>query len=355
MNGILTQYMMRAIITTTALVLLVLLALAGLFDFISELDDMQGGYQSAQVVLFTLLRLPLSAFSMMPLATLIGSLLALGGIAAHSEIIVMRASGLSVKRLAGMVAITGAVLLVFSALLGEYIGPPLDYFARNMRQEARSGKNAEESGNETWVKDGPVIMHLERVSTEFEFGRIYLFRMQSDNTLDSITTAENSGIDDNDRWVLENVRETKFKNDGVQVVESPRAVESFDIGAETLGISLIKPQSLSGRGLWSYIRYLKRNTLDAGRYETELWYRIARTATIMIMPVLALAFVFGSVRSGGAGARLMIGIVIGLAYYLSSELLANSGQVFNLDPAVIAWLPSATLALFTLIALNRIR
>ena len=92
MNGILSQYMMRSIVTTTALVLIVLLALAGLFNFIGELDDVQNAYQSPQVVLFTLLQLPLVAFSMMPLASLIGSLLALGGIAAHSEIIVMRAS-----------------------------------------------------------------------------------------------------------------------------------------------------------------------------------------------------------------------------------------------------------------------
>ena len=104
-----------------------------------------------------------------------------------------------------------------------------------------------------------------------------------------------------------------------------------------------------------YIAYLKRNNLDARRYETELWYRIARTATIVVMPVLALAFVFGSLRTGGAGARLMIGVVIGLAYYLASEMLANSGQVFNFEPAVIAWLPSALLVLVTVIALRRIR
>ncbi len=73
------------------------------------------------------------------------------------------------------------------------------------------------------------------------------------------------------------------------------------------------------------------------------------------MPVLALAFVFGSLRTGGAGARLMIGVVIGLAYYLASEMLANSGQVFNLNPAVVAWLPSAILFLVTLFALDRIR
>lgn len=355
MNGILSQYMMRSILAATALVLVVLLALAGLFEFIAELDDTQGDYQTPRVILYTMLRLPQLAFEMLPVAALIGALLGLGSLAANSEIVVMRSAGLSVRKLAVMVSMTGLVLLVFTGLLGEFIGPPLDYFARNMRLEARFEQDDERLGNATWVRDGPVILHLERVSSEFEFGAIYMFLLNDDHGLASIARAENSGIDDDDRWILENLHETRFRDDGVQVVESSVAIESFNIDAEVLGISLVKPQSLSGRGLLSYVSYLKRNNLDARRYETELWYRIARTATVLIMPVLALAFVFGSLRTGGAGARLMIGVVIGLAYYLASEMLANSGQVFNFDPAVIAWLPSALLAIVTVVALNRIR
>ncbi|MDH3431011.1 MAG: LPS export ABC transporter permease LptG [Gammaproteobacteria bacterium] len=355
MNGILSQYMMRTILAMTALVLVVLLALAGLFEFIAELDDTQGDYQTPRVILYTALRLPQLAFEMLPVAALIGSLLGLGALAANSEIIVMRAAGLSIKKLSAMVAVTGFVLLVFTALLGEFIGPPLDYFARNMRMDARYQKDDARLGNATWVRDGPVVLHLERVSSEFEFGRIYLFRFDDDHGLASIAKAENSGIDKDDRWILENLRETRFRDDGVQVVASSVAVESFDINAEVLGISLVKPQSLSGRGLLSYVAYLKRNSLDARRYETELWYRVARTATVIIMPILALAFVFGSLRTSGSGGRLMIGVVIGLAYYLASEMLANSGQIFNFDPAVIAWLPSAMLAVVTIYALNRIR
>jgi lipopolysaccharide export system permease protein len=182
-----------------------------------------------------------------------------------------------------------------------------------------------------------------------------MFLLNDRNGLSAIARAENSGIDDDDQWVLENLHETRFEDDGVQVVEASLAIESFDIDVELLGISLVKPQSLSGEGLMTYIAYLERNSLDSRRYETELWYRIARTATVMIMPILALAFVFGSLRTGGAGARLMIGVVIGLGYYLASEVLANSGQVFNFDPAVIAWLPSALLAIVTVTALSRIR
>jgi lipopolysaccharide export system permease protein len=73
------------------------------------------------------------------------------------------------------------------------------------------------------------------------------------------------------------------------------------------------------------------------------------------MPMLALSFVFGSLRTGGAGARLMIGVGVGLAYYLASEMLANSGQVFDLNPALVSWLPSIALLLITIGALARIR
>ncbi len=239
MNGILSQYLLRTILASTALVLVVLLALAGLFEFIAELDDTRNDYGTPEVIFYTLLRLPQLAFEMLPVAVLIGSLLGLGALAANSEIIVMRSAGLSIKKLAGMVSLTGFVLLVFTALLGEYIGPPLDYFARNMRLEARMGQEDDRLGNAAWVRSGPVILHLERVSSEFEFGSIYLFLLDDENGLASIARAENSGIDNQDRWVLENLRETRFDGNGAQVFESSLAVENFDIDADTLGITLV--------------------------------------------------------------------------------------------------------------------
>ncbi len=352
--NLLSQYMMRTIVTSTALVLVVLLALAGLFEFIAELDDIKGDYQTPQAILYTALRLPNLAFEMLPVAALIGSLLGLGALAGNSEIIVMRSAGLSVRKLASMVALSGGVLFVITGLVGEFIGPPLDFYARDMRMKARY-QSDDDLGNSAWVKDGPVYLHLQRVSSEFEFGSIYLFRFNDENELASIAQAENSGIDENDNWRLENLRETRFREDGVQVVESSVAVESFEVNAELLGSSLAKPLSLSGRGLLMYIDYLKRNNLDASQYEAEIWYRTSRTLTVMIMPILSLAFVFGSLRSGGTGARLLIGVVIGLAYYLASETLANSGQVFNLNPAVVNWLPFGVLLAITIIALSRVR
>jgi lipopolysaccharide export system permease protein len=353
--SLLTTYLMRTILASTLLVMLVLLALAGLFEFIGQLDSTQGNFQIPQALLFALLRLPQLSFEMLPIASLIGALLGLGALANNSELVVMRTAGLSVLKLASMVAIAGVVIMIVTAMVGEFIGPPLDYFARTMRDEARNELEDRDIGNAAWVKDGPVILHLERLNAEFEFGALYMYRFNEDNSLKSIARAENAGIDNNDKWILENFRETRFAEDSVQVVESSVAVESFDLDADMLGITLVKPVSLSARGLMSYISYLKRNELSAERYETELWSRVARTVTVVLMPVLALAFVFGSLRSAGSGGRLMIGVLIGLAYFLASEMTANSGQVFNLNPAVVTWLPSLALLIVTGFALTRVR
>ena len=353
--NLLSRYLMRTILQSTVLVLAVLLALAGLFQFIGNLDDVRGDYQLPQVFLYSLLRLPQIAFEMLPMAALIGSLLGLGALANKSELVVMRTAGISVARLAGMVAASGVVLLVLAALVGEFIAPPVEYFARNMRSEARLSQADRARGNPAWVKDGELILHLEQVNSEFEFGGVYLYRFTDDQRLESIARADNSGITDDERWLLENFRETRFSDAGVQTTSSSLTLETLDIDSGVLGITLVKPVSLSARGLVSYVNYLQRNDLSSLRYEMELWSRIATTTTVALMPVLALAFVFGSLRSAGAGSRLMIGVMIGLGYFLASETLANSGQVFNLNPAIISWIPTLALLAVTVFALARVR
>lgn len=352
---LLSGYLMRSIVMSTLLVLMVLLSLGALFEFIGQLEDIQFRYGIPQALMYSLLRLPQLSFEMLPMAVLIGSLLGLGGLASNSELVVMRTAGLSVGRLAAMVALTGIVLMIFTALVGEFIGPPLDYYARTFRNEARAEEQSENVGDAAWVKEGNDIFYLERVSSEYGFGAIYLFRFNDDRSLRSIGRADNSIIDANDKWRLENFRETQFQNDGVQVVNSSLVVESFDVNSEFLGNTMAKPVSLSGRGLVSYINYLHKNELSAVQYETELWSRISSTLTIILMPVLALAFVFGSLRSSGSGTRLMIGVMIGLGYFLASEMTANSGVVFGFDPKIVTWAPTVVLLLITTFALSRVR
>jgi lipopolysaccharide export system permease protein len=73
------------------------------------------------------------------------------------------------------------------------------------------------------------------------------------------------------------------------------------------------------------------------------------------MCVLALTFAFGQIRRGGNGARMLIGLIVGLAYFLGSRGLADGGEVYSLDPLLVGWLPTAFLVVATAIALARTR
>ena len=76
---------------------------------------------------------------------------------------------------------------------------------------------------------------------------------------------------------------------------------------------------------------------------------------VVVMTILALPFVFGSLRSAGAGARLVVGLIVGLSYYVAGQGLTSGGEVYGLDPLVIAWAPTGVLLVVTAVAFSRIR
>lgn len=352
---ILSGYLLRTVIAAAAIVLLALLALAGFIEFVGQLDDTgTGDYTLGGAVLYAALRLPLLSVEMLPMAALLGALLGLGGLAAHSELVAMRAAGISARRLSGAVAISGVVLAVIGAALGEFIAPPLDQFARKYRNSARNETDLV-GQRSTWVRDGNTIFNVERISSELEFGGVFVFEVGPDLALESVGHADRAGLDADERWVLENFQQTRFTPERIAGDVEPRSVQEHNLNAELLGIAALKPSSLSLRGLVDYLRYLKTNRLDATAYQTEFWNRVANAVSIVLMPMLAIGFVFGSLRRAGAGARLLVGVLVGLAYFLVSRTLANSGQVFNLDPFIVAWAPAAALAVITAIAVSRVR
>ena len=89
---------------------------------------------------------------------------------------------------------------------------------------------------------------------------------------------------------------------------------------------------------------LAGNDLDARPFEFAFWSRIARTVAIVFAVLLAVPFVFGPLRSSGTGARTMIGLVIGIVFFLMQRMLESGAIVFDAPPMLLAWLPTLCLA-----------
>src|SRR6187401_3393160 len=92
----LASYLGRHVLLSTLAAWAVLLGFVSVIDFVNELRDVgKETYTLSHAVLYVLLTIPSRAYEIFPTVAVIGSLLGLGGLAARSELTVMRAVGVS--------------------------------------------------------------------------------------------------------------------------------------------------------------------------------------------------------------------------------------------------------------------
>ena len=351
---IIDRYLLQAVVAATALVLAVLLGLGAFVNFAAQVGNVgSGSYSLLDALIFVALNLPTQAYEMLPIAALLGSLLGLGALASHSELIVLRASGMSVWRLARAVAAAGLVLTLIGLALGELIAPPAEQYAKRYRAAQLHKQLNFAGGQGGWIKDGNIVVNIGELFASGVAGGVRIYRFEPDGMLSSVGVAAMADVTDDQQWRLEDFKESRFEGGRVKTRKQRLEMRRTGLNPDLLRLSVVDPDQLSGVGLASYVSYLKSNGLNSDRYEIALWSRAAKVVSIFVMCLLALPFVFGSLRSAGAGTRIVIGVLFGVAYYLVSNTLASSGTVYGLDPLLTAWLPTLVLAALAALLLAR--
>lgn len=349
---VLARYVVRTVLIYTLLVTSIFVFLSGLYRFMTQQDEIGiGNYQVPDALLFVACDLPFQAFTLLPICALIGALLALGNLARASELIVMRAAGVSVFRLARWVGAAGAILAVLTWILGDYVAPPLEQFAYRYKTMAKYSELSA-IGRELRAKDGNTFISVHGQVGDASFGGVYVLRFDDQRRLVSVARAERATPGPGQQWTLHNYLATRFLGNSTQVVRQASATLATTLSAEFLETNV---SVLTGAALWAYIDHLRSNGLDSREAEIALWTRVARTAALFVIVILAVPFAFGPMRSTGAGARTVVGILIGAGFFLLAKLLENGGAVFDLPPLAIAWGPTGILAAVTALAISRVR
>ena len=353
MTSVLQRYVIRSLLGQTLLVMLVLLTLSSVYLFITEQDDIGTGTYSMSDALFKVaLSLPQYVFDLLPIAALIGALLSLGSLARSMELIVIRASGVSTLRLSAWVATGGVMLMALTWIIGEYVAPPLEQYGNQMKTFEKFRDFSLAGNGGAWAKDNDTIIQVQQQRAGNSYAGVYVFKFDAQRRLSSVGRATSASIDTDNRWRLSDYRESRIESERVVARRSAVAQLPTRLSPEFLGLAVVEPKSLPSRGLYNYVQHLKQNGLDARTYETAFWARIARTAAVAIIVVLAVPLSFGPMRSG-MGARTVVGILIGVAFFLLARMLESGGMVYDLPPLVVAWLPTALLLLFTGVAVAR--
>jgi lipopolysaccharide export system permease protein len=354
--SVLDRYIVRAILGAVLLVMVVLLVLGALFVFIDQQDDVgTGRYNELAAFWYTLLNLPQLAYELLPITALIGALLGLGSLARGSELTVIRATGVSIARLAGIALLAGLLLILLEVVLGEFLAPPLQQAAREGKAFSKLTNVSFGGGSGAWVRDGDLILNVAGQSSQRQFGSMQIFELTPQHRLLAMGHANRAVAGAKGKWLLSDYTESRFADDIVSTRPAGQRLLESNVSAGFLGLAVEDPKQLTGRALWRLITYFRNNALDAHEYLFAFWSRIARTVAVVFSVLLAIPFVLGSLRSAGAGTRMLMGLLLGIGFFLLQRLIESSTVVFALNPVVLAWLPTTLLALVTTALLARAR
>lgn len=349
------RYIISHILGLTAIVTLALLAIHMFVSFVAEIDEIgEGAFGYRELLAYTLWLAPTGLYVMLPIIAMLGTLMGLGTLASQSELTAMRASGVSLLRL-GRATLTGGVLLgIVCVFLGDWLAPRGQIEADSLMSEAQSGVPSGLGGKPVWLRDGDHIFQIRNLIAEDHIASVEIYTLGPELNLQAAMLVDEGRYQDG-VWRFSGIRRTEFGARNARVVEQAGLEWRGSLSPEVLRLFVLKADSLSTAGLVRLLNYLRDNGLDASSYSLALARKVIAPLTVMAMMLFAVPFVLGPLRNTGAGQRLFVGVLVGLAFYVINEVSANSGQLYGWNPLVAAGAPTLALAVIGLWRLSRVR
>jgi lipopolysaccharide export system permease protein len=344
------RYLMRETLVAVFLVLAAFLALFSFFDLVNELRSVgRGGYQLGHAVSFVALSLPALVYELIPIATLIGALYALSTLARHSEITVLRASGLATTDLLMSLFRVAGILALLTFVVGEGVVPYSERMAQEMRANAMSKVIAQqgfESG--LWVKDGRSFVNIRRASADAHLEKIRIYHFNADNSLASVTDAAEATFVPPGNWVLKGVVRTVLNGNSSRVEHGDEDVWHSAVTPDLLAVLMVSPERMSLLSLLNYTEHLSENRQKSERYQIALWKKLVYPLAALVMVALALPFGYSHNRVGGVSLKIFAGVMLGILFYALNGLFSNLGVINAWPPFASAVAPSAMFLLMAI-------
>ncbi|MFA6037455.1 MAG: LPS export ABC transporter permease LptG [Legionellales bacterium] len=333
------KYIGKTLFITTVPIVLLVLGVDFLFGFIHELGGVgQGNFTTWNAFVYVAATLPRRLYELFPMTSLVGVLLGLGLLASHSELIVMRASGVSILRITTIVFQWGMILAVLMGLMGEFIVPKTEYWADAYKVRARSDGQAVLTVKGTWVRDGNHYIHIAQIQGDAHMRGITDYEFDDTLTLKSVTSIEDALYTDG-VWHLQEIHKSNMTPTQVTTEYKDKDVRTHLVDPHIMKVALVDPDDLSMRGLYQYADYLQDNGLDNKPYLLNFWKKALQPLAIMVMMLLSVPFIFGPLRSASMGLRLVAGIIMGFSFYVLSEIIGPLALVYQLPPFFAAIAP----------------
>jgi lipopolysaccharide export system permease protein len=337
----LALYTVKLFLTRSIAVLIGLVLILMMLDLLGESGKILAvpGNGDPELWKYVSLRIPVLITTFLPFSVLLGTLIAFVGLNQNSEVVAMKAAGVSAHQM---------LAPIFFASLG--IAGTLFLFNEEVTVDSARVVRAwsdndykpipPESGilSNVWVLRGGDLVrarHIGGRGSAFHAEGVTIYE-RSEGALQRIVDAEKA-IPGDGGWMLENV--TTYDSKMNVVSKAARQFGMEGVTPQQLTLSRVDPDTTNFFDLRRKIDQMRSAGLQTAEAEAGLWHKIAGPLSCALMPLLAAVAAFGLARSGQVLLRAVTGMALGFAYFVADNFSIAMGNVGAYPPLIAAWAP----------------
>lgn len=327
---------------TTALAMLgataILSALQVLFTYMSELGELKAGYGAWDAFLHVLWGAPQYLYEILPISALIGSVIGLGTLASNSELIVMRAAGISLWRIVGWVMRSALLLVALSFVLSEYVIP----YTNEQSKMAKSHRTTAELGEVKgyWSREGQRYIYIDYANSQGQLKDVQIVDFDPQYRINSIVNAEAGQFVNNGQWTLSKTNQIDIAPEGTSsLIHADQQGIGLALQPRYVHMVTLDPEDLAPSELVSFMSYMNEYSQIPKTYLLAFWKKVGSPFALLALVLIACSFIFGPLRQQSMGFRLVIALFVGLTFYYLQDFLGYASLVYSPSPAWFVFLP----------------
>ena len=344
---IITRYILKKCLSNTLLILLALISVFSIAKVLGQIGDVgRGDFNIFTVLVYIALLIPSYLYLLMPLAVLIGVMLAMIGMVNYSEYAIIRTSGVSLRRISLVLLGYGFIFALITFVLGEFISPVANNYAQIYKKTKTHEMVSTKLQSGIWSKDGgDSFVNIKQIlpGSNTILG-VKIFKYDSMFNLQQYITAKSGYYDSNKNvWILPTFIQYSYTSEDILRIESNNYQWKSTINPKYFRVLVVAPEDMSVFLLFKYITHLSANHEATARYAVVFWSKLVYPIACISMALIALAFIPNNFRNINLGSRLFAGLLIGISFFFIMRLIGYLTSVFHWNPIVSSSLPTIIL------------
>lgn len=335
-------YMARLFLTRTFGILFGLVLVLQTLDLLSESGRIlaTAGNGDAEVWRYVSLRAPQLISTFLPFSVLLGTILTLITMNANSEVVALKASGLSAHQVLAPLVIASVGIAGMTFAFNDRIVSRATA-ELSAWQKVNYGAMPVDRGNRSnvWVRAENDLIQADAIAGRgagARLGGVTVYERDAEGGLTGLVTAPR-GVRDGDGWRIWPAK--RFDVAAGMVTPLGATVVGRGVTPDQFTLANVDGDALSFKGLREAIGDLQEAGRPTKALEGVLWHKLSGPLSSVLMPLLGAVAAFGIARSGALFVRAVIGMALGFAYFVADNFALAMGNLGAYPPFLAAWAP----------------